>query len=74
MGYYYSDALGLIEREGNGAETVDEAYADYYLTELAVALHEKIGAEQKLKDAIKKIDKLNKKFGHLKEKYPEYFV
>jgi len=74
MGYFYSEKVGLVEREDFGAETPDEAVLKYYLSEV-----EKFNAtiddyNAELKRCKANLLMLHSNYSYLKDKFPEEFI
>jgi hypothetical protein len=74
MGYIYSHNLGLIEKEGEGSETQDDALIVYYKEIISKLLKKKVYIEKQLNINIELTKKINSEFGFLKEKYPDEFI
>ena len=80
--YYYSENVGLkvisdegVEKySGISFETEDEAKLRYYLEKRKSILGIINLHETRVKNENKKLDKLNKEFEYLSEKFPEEFI
>lgn len=79
--FKYTERIGMVERPIGDVQdpeswstSKDLALITYYLCELAIVYDEIEKAKKLLSEKNKTLTKLEKKYGYLRQKYPEEFI